>query len=295
MDSGVSRLATSPAHKLGQIIGNALELSALPLLEKVAQDHALYLDKIGPRAARGGKKLITWTDADGNKHNLDFVLERGGTDAQLGSPVAFIEVAWRRYTKHSVNKAGEIAGALIPLRHKHSSTRPFVGAVVAGVWTEGGRGQMTNQGIRVLYVPLNEIIAAFAAVGVDVDVEQGTPDAYLLDQVNAWDALTSARQAEVVDALISATPERYAEFRRVLDEHLQRQLESVFVLPLFGELMVFQSPADAISELRNATTNEIGSGRFIRIEVQLRFSNGDRIEASFQSAADAVLFLEGQT
>lgn len=52
---------------------------------------------------------------NGNAHDLDFVLERGGSDDKIGMPAAFIETAWRRYTKHYRNNAQEIQGALEPL------------------------------------------------------------------------------------------------------------------------------------------------------------------------------------
>ena len=54
-----------------------------------------------------------------------------------GKPVAFIESAWRRYTKHSRNKAQEIQGAILPLAETYSESNLFLGAVLAGVFTEG--------------------------------------------------------------------------------------------------------------------------------------------------------------
>lgn len=85
-------MAESPAHKFGQIIGDLLELALEPHLQKFARKHKLYLDKKGKRKARSGKK-VSWTDTNGNKHDLDFVLERGGTENKIGTPVAFIESA----------------------------------------------------------------------------------------------------------------------------------------------------------------------------------------------------------
>ncbi len=92
-------MAESLSHKFGQIIGELLELAIEPHLEKFAKKNNLYLDKKGKRNARPGKK-VSWTDNRGNKHELDFVLERGGTENRIGVPVAFIEAAWRRCTKH---------------------------------------------------------------------------------------------------------------------------------------------------------------------------------------------------
>ena len=77
------------------------------------------------------------TDLNGNEHDLDFVLERGGTATKRGIPVAFIETAWRRYTKHSRNKAQEIQGAIVPLFETYKRYHPLMGAILAGDFTPG--------------------------------------------------------------------------------------------------------------------------------------------------------------
>lgn len=78
-------MAESLAHKFGQIIGNVLEAAIEPALREFAVEHGLYLDKKGHRPARAGKK-VTWTDRYGNAHDLDYVLERDGTDNHIGKP-----------------------------------------------------------------------------------------------------------------------------------------------------------------------------------------------------------------
>jgi len=121
----------SPGHKLGQIVGVLLERTFGASLEAFSRRHGLYCDRRGGRpAVRSGSK-VTWEDSRGNRHDLDYVLERGGTDLLIGEPVAFIESAWRRYTKHSRNKSGELEGALLPLRDTYPTVR-FVGVVLAG-------------------------------------------------------------------------------------------------------------------------------------------------------------------
>ena len=107
-------MAASPSHKFGQIIGDLLESAVAPLLADFAVKHGLYFDRKGSRQCRDGLKC-SWIDLNKNSHDLDFVLERGGTTIKKGMPAAFIEVAWRRYTKHSRNKAQEIQGAIMPL------------------------------------------------------------------------------------------------------------------------------------------------------------------------------------
>jgi hypothetical protein len=111
-------MAEAAGHRFGQLIGEYCEKAVEPLLKEFADRHGLFLDKAGDRPARSGKK-VKWIDSYGNSHNLDYVLERGGTPEKVGTPVAFIESAWRRYTKHSRNKAQEIQGAILPIRDKH--------------------------------------------------------------------------------------------------------------------------------------------------------------------------------
>jgi len=165
-------MAESLSHKFGQIIGDLLELAIQPNLEKFAKEQGLYLDKKGERVTRKGKKL-TWADLKENKHDLDFVLERGGTPDKLGVPVAFIETAWRRYTKHSRNKAQEIQGAIIPLSEKFKSSSPFLGVVLAGVFTQGALTQLRSLGFSVLYFSYETVIKAFAKFGINASFEEG--------------------------------------------------------------------------------------------------------------------------
>ncbi len=101
-------MANSPSHRFGQTIGDLLEEIMAPQLQAFCDKRGLYLDKKGTRGqARAGTK-VSWIDKYGNSHDLDFVIEKGGTENIRGRPLAFIEAAWRRYTKHSRNKAQEI-------------------------------------------------------------------------------------------------------------------------------------------------------------------------------------------
>src|SRR6266496_2406164 len=136
-------MAQSPAHRFGQIVGDVLEAAIRPLLKQFAKEHGLYLDMKGDRPCRRGRKC-SWLDLNGNVHDLDFVLERGGSAKKVGMPVAFIETAWRRYTKHSRNKAQEIQGAILPLAETHRSSAPSVGVILAGVFTEGALAQLQS-------------------------------------------------------------------------------------------------------------------------------------------------------
>jgi hypothetical protein len=144
-------MAEAAGHKWGQFVGEYCESALEPLLQDFADKHGLFLDKKGPRPARSGKKL-RWVDSYGNGHDLDYVLERGGTPEKSGTPVAFIESAWRRYTKHSKNKAQEIQGAVLPIAEKHRYSAPLLGCILAGDYTANSLNQLRSIGFKVLYL-----------------------------------------------------------------------------------------------------------------------------------------------
>lgn len=202
-------MANSTSHRLGQIIGDFLENAALPLLEDFCRrnsqgdlENSLYLDKKGSRSARHGQKL-TWYDKYGNAHDLDFVIERGGTQTKIGHPVAFIEVAWRRYSKHSKNKVQEIQGAVLPIAEKHAWDSPFIGAFLAGIFTDPAIEQMKSAGFAISLFPYETIVKAFSAVNIDISFNEQTTDACFEQIVKSLEALDAAEWDTVKNCLLS--------------------------------------------------------------------------------------------
>jgi hypothetical protein len=282
-------VAEAPGHRLGQIIGDALELAVEPMLRAFAAGHDLYLDKKQARPTREGVKC-TWVDSLGNSHDLDFVLERGGSRTRVGTPAAFVETAWRRYTKHSRAKAQEIQGAILPLLGTHANVKPFAGAVVAGRWTSGALQQMRSSGLSVLHIDYDEIVEVFSTVGVDIDSHEDTPDSYLQTQVNQWLTLSGKQRATVGDGLRACAPERFAAFQDQLEQVILRRVERVTVLPLHGAEIECRGASEAIEAITAYRTPGESAG-LVRIEVVVRYSNSDQIQAELRSASDAVDFL----
>ena len=190
-------MAQSPAHRFGQLIGDVLEECVRPVIQNVADKFGLYLDFKHPRAARGGRSLVQWKDASGNCHNLDFVIEKGGSETVIGRPKAFIESAWRRYTKHSRNKAQEIQGAILPLSRTYSDCHPFLGAIIGGIFTKGSIDQLQSLGFELLYFPHESVVSAFAEVDIDAKVEEDTPDEEVGQKVKAYEALGPTERARI--------------------------------------------------------------------------------------------------
>jgi hypothetical protein len=282
-------LAESPAHKFGQIIGDALEKAIEPILTKFAEEHRLYLDRKGSRPTRAGNK-VTWTDLYGNGHDLDFVLERDGARNRVGVPVAFIETAWRRYTKHSRNKAQEIQGALLPLVETYSANRPFIGVILAGVFTEGAVTQLRSQGFTAIVFPYESVIAAFAQVGIDADFDESTPDSEFADRVSAWNSLSAGKLRLVREGLVATNMTAVEEFVSALDRAIMRQVVRIRIAPLHGRAVEWQSVEEALHFLKDYSEAPAPYPLY-RYEVTILFTNGDRVSGEFAGREDAIEFL----
>ncbi len=284
-------MARSPAHRFGQIVGDVLEDAIQPLLERFARQHGLYLDRKGVRPCRPGKKC-TWVDLNQNRHDLDFVLERGGTPDKFGTPVAFIETAWRRYTKHSRNKVQEIQGALEPLAETYRYSAPFKGAVLAGVFTEGAITQLKSLGFTVLYFPTESVVKAFGRFGIDASSSESTSDTEFKRKVSDFQRLSQDERKRLSQALVKS---RQADVRRFLDSlaiSVLRQIERIVVLALHGVAYEVTAIDDAISFIREYG-DPVDLRPFHRFEVEVRYNNGNVIAGKFGEKESAIEFLRG--
>jgi hypothetical protein len=283
-------MAKSLAHTFGQIIGNVLEDAIEPALRQFADEHGLYLDKKGPRKAREGKK-VTWTDLYGNAHDLDFVLERGGTDEVIGAPVAFIETAWRRYTKHSRNKAQEIQGAIQVLALTHKYSCPFTGAILAGVFTDGALNQLKSLGFHILFFPYDSIVGAFQTVDVDASFDEDTPEKQFRKKLSRWNALNKKTKRSAAVHLVRKHQKEITDFLAALDNTVARRIEKIVVIPLHGREAECSSVAEAIAFLSFYESASV-QGKVYKFEIQIRYNNGDKITAEFTEKTAALDFLK---
>ncbi|HUT52553.1 MAG TPA: DNA methylase [bacterium] len=282
-------MAKSYAHQFGQIIGEVVEEAMKPILQAFAKKHDLFLDCKGDRPARTGKK-VSWKDRSGNVHDLDFVLERGGSPEKIGTPAAFIETAWRSYTKHSRNKAQEIQGAIIPLAEKYRSYSPFIGVILAGVFTKNALDQLSSLGFTVLSIPSDKVIAAFSAVGIDASFKEKTPEAELKKKISAWNRLGYINQTSVTKALTDSMLDAINEFIKSLESTINRSIVSVYILPLHGVPFECTNIQGAIGFIEKYNVKEAPTS-FVRFEVSVRYNNGDRITGEFDAKTAATKFL----
>ena len=283
-------MAVSPAHRFGQIIGEVVEAAVLPLLETFAASHRLYLDRSGDRPCRKGGKC-TWVDSNGNAHDLDFVLERGGTPDKIGTPVAFIEAAWRRYTKHSRNKAQEIQGAILPLAQTYQHAAPFKGAILAGVFTLGALTQMRSLGFTILYFPYEMILGAFKRFEIDASSEEDTPDAQFNKKVKQYKRLTARQRRELAAELLRLNDSGVRAFTNALAQAVLRKIQRILVLPLHGQVEELPNVDRAIAFIKGYD-DQNGPRPIQRYEIHIRYSNGDSIDGRFADKQEAIRFLE---
>ena len=284
-------MAKSPPHKLGQLIGNLLEDLIEPLLASFAERNDLYLDyQKNHRSARQGKK-VTWEDQYGNVHDLDYVLEHDGSDDSMGTPVAFVEVAWRSYTKHSRNKAQEIQGAILPLAEKYQWSNPFLGVVLGGEFTGKAREQLSSLGFHVLYFPRKTIIEAFASENIEIAFDEDTPDSEFKKCVNKIEKASSKTMQNVKDHLSAANKVEIDKFTDALEKRFDRSIKRVMVIPLYGRLNEFATIDEALRFLDSHSVRE-GADDFQRYEVQISYSNGDRVECTFKEKTKVRDFLQ---
>lgn len=291
-----SKKSASPGHKLGQMVGNFFEKFVDTVLaarlEKIALEHRLYLDRKGLRpAVRGTLKKLSWLDNRGNKHDLDFVLEHGGTAETKGHPLAFVEAAWRRYTKHSRNKTGEIEGALIHLRDSHRTCR-FVGAALAGEWTNGAIKQLESHGITVLHIPYVALINSFRIKGIDLDYAERASPAEKQRLVRSLKALAESELTEIAVALEEEVSEQLNAFLLSLEASVTTEITQVLVCGLFGRRATASTVKQAIKWLEQFDVSDPQKVTFDRFEVLLRFKDGREIDGrSFPNKESAIQFL----
>lgn len=281
-------MGESLSHKFGQLIGELLEIAILPRLQKFASNYDLYLDKQGKRLVRSGTK-VSWIDGKGNKHDLDFVLERGGTENNIGVPVAFIESAWRRYTKHSRNKAQEIQGAIIPLFEKYRNSSPFLGVLLAGVFTEKSLTQLESIGFQVLYFQYDTVVEAFNRFGIDARFDEKTSEEEFRIKIDCWNSIPNKH--EVARYLMELNKDKIDVFFAALKVSASRFIERIIILPLHGLAFNVQQIAEAIDFVKSYTEDK-SSMPLDKFEITIRYNTGDRIDASFKDKINTIHFLE---
>ena len=283
-------MAKSESHTLGEFIGTFFEdLMKKPVME-FAKKNNLYFDTYGERTARPSKKL-TWTDVNGSKHDLDFVLEKGGTDEIIGTPVAFIELAWRRYTKHSKNKVQEISGALNPICKQYDLIKPFKGAILCGHFTDNALEQLEKDGFSVLYIPFAKLVEAFKKYGFDIDFDEDTTESeFKKKNAQLKKRANQPLLQNVREELLNSCSNEIKGFIRSLESSYNRKIKTISILPLHGKRMEVADISSAISFIRGYSA--LPDNNVLEyIEIIVRYNNESMIQCQFKEKQEVIDFL----
>ncbi len=272
-EQAVGRLASS-GHRLGQMIGDLLEGVFTDTVDRLAEEFGLYHDYKGKERPARGRKLI-WYDEYGNGFDLDHVLERGGTDTVLGEPVGFIEVFFRRYAKHSRNKAKEDAGKLVPLLSRYPSTR-FLGIIGAGVFTRPAIDEVESKGIRMFHIPVDQVFNVYRKYGAQMNYPE------TLEESEKRVLLEKAQRARGLEESLPIYIER-------LRRDLNRQVTSVSLTRRSQSSVRVHTLGEAIKLMeQNALLGESVESHRVSVD----FDNHTTAHAEFASPDELASYLQ---
>lgn len=284
-------MAKSNSHKFGQMIGDLLEVSMIKELRPIAEEFNMFLDFKHARKARSNKKEVVWIDGEGNKHKLDIVIEENGDEDNIGNPKAFIELAWRRYAKHSKNKAQEIAGAIIPLVNKYKQFSPFYGVVLAGIFTKPSIEQLKSQGFNVLHFSFDNIIDSFKNVGLTINWREDTSEEEIGEYVKFFENISQEDKKKFINYILEENKQEIEEFKNSLRNCFSRTIEKIRIFTLHGTSVEVEYVSEAIEYVLEYNENILEHGKLIKYELYIRYNNGDKIEVEFKDKRDIIRFL----
>lgn len=283
-------MADSPSHKLGEYIGDFFEDSIVKYLSvQIPKDY--YLDYRHERVARKGGKEVIGIDKDGNKHKLDIVIEKNGSERDKGIIKAFIEMAWRRYKKHSKNKVQEISGAIIPLINTYAREMPFYAAILSGEFTENSIKQLESQGFYVLYFTYEEMCAVFESINVSIHWGEKTSEDYLQGIIDQMPEKNSSNYVALQTAFLTQQHEKLQGLTDALLTSLNQKVTEIVVSPLHGTQNILYSINDALTYIN--TYDENNTVPILRYEITVKYNTGVEYTMKCPDKKMAIQFLNG--
>lgn len=282
-------MAKSYSHTYGEIIGDFFEKSIIRYLKPIVDGLGFYCDYKHSRSARHGRREVWWSDDANNKHKLDIVVEENGNEDVIGMPKAFVEVAWRRYSKHAKNKAQEISGAILPIVRKYKNA-PFYAAVLAGDFSENSIEQLDSEGFTVCHVTIDEMDQIMHSVGLTVKWQENTPESIFKEYIDKFRNLSEKEYNCLYDNFIRVSSAKLESFKNTLLRTLTRKLKSVIVTPMHGSCI----PFDSIQEARDfiyGYDQSVIEAPVLYYEIKIVFTTDDEYSCKCKAKRDAIEFL----
>ena len=79
---------------------------------------------------------------------------------------------------------------MIPLADTYSHLNPFLGVVLAGVFTQGAIDQLESKGFKILYIKYEKIVQAFITAGIDASFNEKTLETSFENKISQWNSLS---------------------------------------------------------------------------------------------------------
>ncbi|MYH44640.1 MAG: hypothetical protein F4017_06905 [Acidimicrobiaceae bacterium] len=168
---------------------------------------------------------------------------------------------------------------------------PFMAAIIAGEFTSQALTQLVSLGFEVLYFPYDDVIGAFATVGIDAAYVESTPTSEFINKIDAWNDLSALTQQMVAHNLMKRRQADVSFFSRSLADVLGRTVTRIVVLPLYGSPRELSSAAEAQELLSTVHRLEYDALAPTRVDVEVHYSNGDTVVGSYRDIDGASEFL----
>ena len=151
---------------------------------------------------------------------------------------------------------------------------------------------MQTSGFEVALFPYESIVVAFGSIGIDARFDEGTSDLVFQQTIDQIESLSAAKRKKFKNHLVRSNQELLNQFFAELQATLDRHIEQIILIPLHGQKNEFGNVADAIIFVNAYREDALREGGFREYEIIVRYSNGDKIEASFHNKEKTVGFLQ---
>jgi hypothetical protein len=179
----------------------------------------------------------------------------------------------------------------MPVCDKHSFSAPFRGCFLVGDYTSAAREQLNSLGFRLIHFDYPTIVDAFKTVGVDASFDEKTSDKEFAVKQRAWNKLGSKEKRKVWRKLLALNGKSVREFMNALEQAVTRHVSIVRVTPLHGTAIDCATVSEAIAFVAGYS-EEDACGPLLRYEIQIRYNNGDKVDAEFRDKSAAIEFLD---
>lgn len=102
--------------------------------------------------------------------------------------------------------------------------------------------------------------------------------------------MSKQAKRSVASHLVGKHQKDIATFFGALDKTVSQRIEKIVVIPLHGQEMEYSTVAEAINFLSNYGAASV-TVKVYKYEIQIRYSNGDKITAEFSDRTAAIEFL----